>query len=181
MKREGFVLFLTGLPASGKTSLARALAPLLTERGSEVHILDSDELRLVLTPQPTYSPEERRWFYQVIAYLAGLLSEHGIDVLIAASAPRREHREATAQRVDHFGEVFVDCPEEVCRSRDPKDLWERSQEGEITNLPGAGAPYEPPPDPLVRVDTSRLDPERAAKKVARALETRGWLPAAEED
>ncbi len=181
MKAVGFVLFFTGLPASGKTSLARALAALLAERGAQVHILDSDELRPLLTPEPKYSPEERRWFYEVMGFLAGMLSEHGVNVLIAASAPRREHRQSTERRVGRFGEVFVDCPEEICRARDPKGLWKRSDAGEITNLPGAGAPYQAPRTPLVRVDTGRLDPQRAALEVLQALEAKGWLPVAEVD
>lgn len=172
--RPGFVLWLTGLPSSGKSSLAGELARLLAERGLAVQILDSDELRRVLTPEPTYSPRERDWFYDTLGYLAALLARNGVNVLVAATGPLREHREAARRRAGRFAEVYVHCPVEVCRRRDPKGLWRRSDAGEITGLPGAGAPYQPPRAPEVRVETARLSPEEAARHVLARLDARGF-------
>lgn len=173
--RPGFALWLTGLPSSGKTSLAQALSRLLLERGITVQILDSDELRRRLTPKPSYSLEERDWFYGVIAYLAELLTANGVNVLVAATAPRRAYRQAARERMGRFAEVYVECPPEVCRARDPKGLWARADRGEIATLPGGGTPYEAPEAPEVRVDTARFSAEGAARCVQRQLDRAGFL------
>ena len=172
--RPGFALWLTGLPSSGKTTLAHALRRLLAERGIAVQILDSDELRRRLTPNPTYSAEERDWFYGIITFLAELLTTNGVNVLIAATAARRAYRQAARERIPRFAEVHVECAPEVCRARDPKGLWQRADRGEITNLPGAGVPYEAPDAPEARVDTARHSAEAAAHRVLKQLDARGF-------
>jgi len=169
----GFAIWLTGLPSSGKTVIAQALSRLLLERGISVQILDSDDLRKRFTPNPTYSPEERDWFYEVITFLAGLLTDNGVNVVIAATAPRRAYREGARSRIKRFAEVHIDCPKEVCRKRDPKGLWKQAERGEIATLPGSGEPYEPPLSPEVRVDTADLSIEDAAQHVLRNLERQG--------
>jgi adenylylsulfate kinase len=172
--RPGFAIWLTGLPSSGKTTLAHALSCLLAERGVAVQILDSDGLRRKLTPNPTYSTEERDWFYDVITFLAELLTTNGVNVLIAATASQRAYRQAARERILRFAEVYVECPSEVCRARDPKRLWERADRGEITNLPGVGALYEAPDTPEARVDTARYSAEEAARHILRRLDGRGF-------
>jgi adenylylsulfate kinase len=173
--QPGFAIWLTGLPSSGKTTLAHALSILLNERGIAVQILDSDELRRRLTPTPTYSAEERDWFYDIITFLAELLAANGVNVLIAATASRRAYRQAARERIGRFAEVHVECPPEVCRARDPKGLWERVDRGEITNLPGADAPYEAPDAPVARVDTACCSAAEAARRILRSLDDRGFL------
>lgn len=165
----GFVIWFTGLPSSGKTTLARLLQQRLAEQGINTQLLDSDELRRQLTPQPTYSAAERDWFYEMIVFLAQLLSQNGVNVLIAATAPQRKHREIARERLSRFAEVYVDCPIEVCQARDPKGLWQAASEGKISTLPGAGAAYEPPLSPEVHVDTNQLSPEQAIQHILRAL------------
>jgi adenylylsulfate kinase len=173
--RPGFAIWLTGLPSSGKTALAQVVSRLLHERGIAVQILDSDELRRRLTPNPTYSLEERDWFYDVISFLAELLTANGVNVLIAATASRQVYRQAARGRIARFAEVYVECPPEVCRSRDLKGPWERADRGEITSLPGSGAPYEAPDAPEARVDTAQYSPEEAARHILRRLDDRGFL------
>jgi adenylylsulfate kinase len=173
--RPGFAIWLTGLPSSGKTTLAHALRRLLNERGIAVQILDSDQLRRRLTPNPTYSAEERDWFYDIITFLAELLTTNGVNVLIAATAPRRAYRQAARERIARFAEIYVQCPPEICRARDPKGLWERADRGEITNLPGAGGLYEAPAAPESRVDTARHSAGEAARHILRRLDARGFL------
>jgi adenylylsulfate kinase len=173
--RPGFAIWLTGLPSSGKTTLALALSRLLHERGIAVQILDSDELRRRLTPNPTYSADERDWFYDMIAFLAELLTANGVNVLIAATASRQAYRQAAREQIDRFAEVHVECPPDVCRARDPKGLWERADRGEIADLPGVGAPYEAPEAPEARVDTARQPAEAAAHHILRQLDDRGFL------
>jgi adenylylsulfate kinase len=173
--RPGFAIWLTGLPSSGKTTLAHALSRLLDERGLAVQILDSDELRRRLTPNPTYSTEERDWFYETITFLAELLTTNGVNVLIAATASQQAYRQAARERIARFAEVYVDCPPAVCRIRDPKGLWERADRGEIATLPGAGPVYEAPDAPEARVNTARHTPEEAARQILKHLDDWGLL------
>jgi adenylylsulfate kinase len=171
----GFAIWLTGLPSSGKTTLAHLLRRLLAERGIATQVLDSDGLRRRLTPEPTYSAQERDWFYDVITFLAELLTASGVNVLIAATASRRAYRQAAREQVVRLAEVYVDCPPEVCRTRDHKGLWERADQGKITTLPGAGAPYEPPESPEVHVDAGRTPPDESARQILRQLDAQGFF------
>jgi adenylylsulfate kinase len=168
-KNQGFAIWLTGLPASGKTTLARALAQQLEEQNIAVQMLDSDELRRQLTPDPTYSPTERGWFYDTIGWLAELLTGSGVNVLIAATAPRRIYRQAARQRIGRFAEVYVACSPDVCRERDPKGLWAQADRGKITNLPGAGAPYEQPESAKAVVDTDKLSVKEGVNQIMHQL------------
>lgn len=168
--KPGFAIWLTGLPSSGKTTLAHVLSDLLLERGVAVQVLDSDELRRRLTPNPTYSPEERDWFYDVVTFLAELLTDNGVNVLVAATASLRAYRRVARARIGRFAEVYLDCSPEVCRARDSKGLWKRADMGEISALPGLGTPYEPPESPDVRVDTVRLSSEAAAHQILHQLD-----------
>lgn len=169
----GFTIWMTGLPSSGKTTLAKALGLLLSERGISAQILDSDDLRRRLTPHPTYSREERDWFYEIVIFLAEMLTENGVNVLISATASRRAYREEARFRIKRFAEVYVDCPEEECRKRDSKGLWKQADRGEITGLPGAGVSYEPPDSPEVKVSTAQLKIQEAAHHTLNELEKQG--------
>jgi adenylylsulfate kinase len=173
--KEGFGLFLTGLPASGKTTLARFIQQSLAARDVPTQLLDSDELRKILTPEPTYTDMERDWFYRTLAYIAGLLTKNGVNVIIAATAPWRVHRLAARRRIKRFAEIYLVCPEEVCRRRDPKNLWKKADQGKITNLPGANATYEVPEEAEVIVDSVQLDPAQAAMIVINQLEAKLFL------
>lgn len=171
----GFVLWFTGLPSSGKTTLARILCDRLDDEGLVVQLLDSDALRQVLTPQPTYSNAERDWFYGVLVYLAQLLAGNGVNVVIAATGARRAYRDAAHEKLARFGEVFVHCPPDVCRARDPKGLWQKVESGDISGLPGADAPYEAPRNPAARVDTAQTEPQEAAVLVLQQLRSAAFF------
>lgn len=173
--KPGFAIWFTGLPASGKSSLARETKRLLRERGIPVQILDSDELRKVLTPEPDYSQQERDWFYDVLVYLAGLLTDNGANVLIAATASRQSYRRAARARLARFAEVYMDCPPQACQQRDPKGLWAKAAAGEIANFPGVDAPYEIPLNPEVRVDAENTPPAQGARRVLNQLEEQGFF------
>lgn len=170
---RGWAVWLTGLPASGKTSLARALRDDLNARGIQVVILDSDEVRRVLTPDPTYTREERNRFYAGIVDLAELITGYGVNVIIAATASRRAYRDAARACLSPFAEVWVRCPIEICRERDPKALYARADAGEITTLPGVGVPYEEPTEPEAIIDSTRLTPEEGAAEIIARIP---WLP-----
>ncbi len=172
----GFAVWLTGLPSSGKTTLAHALERLFNDHGVHVQVLDSDELREIITPTPQYTSEERDWFYKVIVFLAELLTKNGVNVIIAATAPKRAYREDARRRIKRFVEVYLQCSPQVCRQRDRKGLWKRSDNGDITTLPGAGFAYEPPCSPELQVDTDTLDVLSAVERVCELLREKGFVP-----
>jgi adenylylsulfate kinase len=173
-RKSGFAVWLTGRPASGKSALAAELKRLLDEQGVAAQLLDSDELRKHLTPRPTYTAEERQWFYGMIVFLAELLTGNGVNVLIAATAARREYRDGARRRIDRFAEVHVDCPVALCRQRDPKGLWRLLDRGEIRGLPGADLPYEAPAAPEFTVDTSQLTIAEAGRRLLEGLRAMGF-------
>lgn len=173
--RAGFAIWLTGLPSSGKTTLANALQGLLCDRGLCVEVLDSDELRKVFTPVPSYTDQERDWFYEVIVFLAELLTRNGVNVIIAATAPKNAYRENARKRIERFVEVYLKCSPQVCRNRDVKGLWKMSDEGQISALPGAGFAYEPPTCADIQVDTENLDAQMAADYLYEELMKRGLM------
>jgi adenylylsulfate kinase len=162
---HGWVLWLTGLPAAGKTALARAIRQKLGDLGVNVVILDSDEMRAILTPTPTYTPDQRAQFYRGLVDLAALLARYGCNVIIAATGNRRAYRQMAREQIALFAEVWVRCPIAVCRARDPKGLYAAADAGAIHDLPGIGTPYEPPEAPEVVVDTDQLAVAEAADHI----------------
>jgi len=166
---DPFAAWITGPPASGKSTLARAIRRECAERGVDVAILESDELRKVLTPSPRFDDAERDAFYAAMLYIGRLLQRHGVPVLFDATARRRRYRDEARRGLPAFSEIFVDCPLELREARDPKGLYRRAREGTVTSLPGFGAEYEAPlrPEFVVRGDLER--PEDAARRIVPAL------------
>jgi adenylylsulfate kinase len=173
--QPGFAVWLTGLPAAGKTTLAEGLAKVLRERDLTVQILDSDNLRDVLTPEPTYTAEERAWFYRVVAFIAQLLTQNGIDVIIAATANRRQYRDDARQAIERFGEIHVRCSLETCMERDEKGIYEQALNGNATTVPGLQVPYEPPEDPIAVVNTEVTSPREGVERIVTRLEEGSFL------
>jgi len=132
-----WAVWLTGPPAAGKTTIARAFLEALAAKGVRAVHLESDVLRRILTPDPTYEPAERDRFYREVAGLAGLLVSQGFPVVIDATAPRRQHRDHARSSIEKFLEVLVDAPEAVRRDRDPKGLYRLAGRGGAPHLPGA--------------------------------------------
>ena len=158
----GFVVWLTGMPASGKTTLARALQTRLAAQGIPAILLDSDHLRQILTPNPTYTPAERDWLYAALGQLAAWLAQEGVNVLIAATANRRAYRNQARRQIPRFAELYVRCSLATCQARDPKGIYARAQTTPQDNVPGLGAAYEPPLAAEATVDTETLSPDDAA-------------------
>lgn len=138
-------MWITGLPGSGKSTVAAALAAELRARGVDVEVLESDALRRIFTPRPRYDEDERQLFYAQIAYVGALLARHGIAVIFDATANRRAYRDRARQQIPRFLEVYVDTPLEVCMQRDPKGIYRDAAQGGA--VPGLQAAYEPPLDP----------------------------------
>lgn len=171
----GFAVWLTGLPSSGKSTLAAALCKLLAARGVDVAVLESDVLRRVLTPNPTYSDEGRETFYGAMAYIGKLFVHHGVPVIFDATANRRAYRDRARREIARFVEVYVECPLEVCIARDAKGIYKRGQEGATNYVPGLQAAYEPPEHPDLVIRADREDPEEAARRVIAELSARNYL------
>jgi len=162
--KTGFAIWLTGRPSSGKSTLAAALADALAARGIQTQLLDSDEVRAILTPQPQYTEEERDWFYRVLVYMAQLLTQNGVNVILAATASRQAYRNHARKTITPFVEVYVYCSLEACRARDVKGLYAKAAAGAVKNVPGIQAPYEAPANPEVVIDTEQ---ETVAESVQR--------------
>ncbi|HEU4532908.1 MAG TPA: adenylyl-sulfate kinase, partial [Polyangiaceae bacterium] len=121
---RGVVVWVTGLPASGKSTFGRALVEALKAEGRAACLLDGDEVRAALEPKPGYDDAGRDAFYGTLASLASLLSHQGLAVVVAATAHRRAYRERCREIAPAFVEVFVDVPLGECRRRDDKGLYE---------------------------------------------------------
>jgi adenylylsulfate kinase len=173
--KAAFAVWVTGLPSSGKSTLATALAAQLAARGVDVAVLESDALRRIFTPRPVYTEEERDVFYQAMAYVGRLLVEHGVAVIFDATANRRAYRDRARQSIPHFLEVHVDCPLADCMARDTKGIYRRAREGATRTLPGLQVVYEPPEQPDLVVPGNREDPELAAERVLAKLMEKHYL------
>lgn len=164
-RSEGFAIWLTGLPASGKSTIAAALKPQLEALGLTVEVLESDAVRRVLTPAPTYSPVERVLFYRALAFTAARLVARGVTVIVDATANRRAYRDFARSLIPRFIEVAVESPLETCMQRDYKGTYRRGQQGESTTVPGLQEAYEAPLNPELRIDTTKISAAEAAGKV----------------
>lgn len=157
------IVWLTGLPSSGKSTLAARLADRLRALGRGVCVLDGDQVRGALVPSPGYTPEARDAFYATLARLAALLAAQGLLVLVPATANRRAHRaDARALAPAAFVEVHVAVDLAECARRDAKGLYAAARAGGAAHLPGAGVTYEPPERPEVTAQGGEDDAALAA-------------------
>jgi adenylylsulfate kinase len=143
----GIVVWLTGAPSAGKSTLAKNVATALRARSVPTVLLDGDEVRHALSPRPGYDDEGRAHFYESLAGLSALIARQGQIVLVAATAHRRAYRERARELAPRFVEVYVDVLEAERRARDDKGLYRKEATGAVSQLPGADLAYEPPSAP----------------------------------
>lgn len=175
MRDAGRTVWLTGLPSSGKTTLAQGVAAWLRERGEPVEVLDGDEIRSQFGESQLLSPEDRLAHVRRVGWVAGLLAKHGVTVLVAVIAPyavsradvRRHHEDAG---LDYL-EVHVSTPVEICADRDVKGLYRRQRTGRLRGLTGVDAPYEVPVQPDLRVPTEKLTVEEAVLDIVASIDS----------
>ena len=172
---SGFAVWLTGLPCSGKTTLAEALQKELEYRGLSPRILDGDVLRRSLSADLGYSPGDRRIHVRRVIKMAENLVRSGTPVIAALISPQRAQREEAKFRIRPLVEVYVRCPLEVCESRDVKGLYRRARKAEIKDFTGVSSPYEEPRHPDVTVDTDRMSVLSALGRILDFLEVSGLL------
>ena len=150
---KSFVIWLTGLPSSGKTTLAQNLAATLKAAGAPVEVLDGDEVRRTISADLGFSAKDRREHAIRVVYLSKMLIRNGINVIVPIISPYRETRAYARQELENFVEVYVDCPQEECIRRDVKGLYAKALSGEIKEFTGISDPYEPPDSPEITVHT----------------------------
>jgi len=175
---KGFTLWFTGLPSSGKSTLARAVEEILLERGLNVEVLDGDEVRENLSKGLGFSKEDRDTNIRRIGFVAKLLSRNGAVAITAAISPYKEVRDEMRRSIRRFVEVYVRCPIEVLTERDVKGLYKKALAGEIKHFTGVDDPYEAPEKPEVVVDSDKETVEQSVAKIIRTLEVMELIPRA---
>ena len=175
--QEGFLVWFTGIPAAGKSTVASRVERELRAMGLRVENLDSDEIRANISPNLGYTPQARDENTKRLAFFGHLLSRNGVAVLVAAVSNLRLFRDRARAMVDNFVEVWVKCPVEVCQQRDPKGLYARAARGEVSDIAGLHMPYEEPEKPELVLETDKETAEESVAKVMACLRSLGLIPA----
>jgi sulfate adenylyltransferase len=175
--KQGFCLWFTGLSGAGKSTIAQIVTSMLMEHGRQITVLDGDVVRTHLSKGLGFSRDDRDTNILRIGFVAGeIVRQHGA-VICAAISPFRAARNECRKMVgeDHFIEVFVDTPIEVCEQRDAKGLYAKARRGEITGFTGVDDPYEAPPNPELTLDTVKNSPDQNARQIIQFLQDKGLL------
>lgn len=172
---RAFAVWITGLPSSGKSTIAERLVERLGASGVECARLESDVLREVIHGLD-YTPSGRDAFYGTISWIAELLTDHRVPVVIDATANRRRYRERARQAIPDFVEVYVDTPLEVCMERDTKGVYRQGEGDGANEVPGLGVGYEPPRNPEITVSGIGKDPLESVNRIVALLLSHGFLP-----
>jgi adenylyl-sulfate kinase len=174
-EQRGFTAWFTGLPCSGKTTVADRVAEVLRERGYKVERLDGDIVRKSLTSDLGFSKEDRDENIKRVTFVAKLLTRNGVAVLATFVSPYLERRRKTREEIGSFVEVYTRCPVEVCIQRDDKGMYRKALAGEIKDFTGVDDPYEEPEDPELILDTDKESIEESTWKVLKKLEELGYI------
>ncbi|MDE0018367.1 adenylyl-sulfate kinase [Candidatus Poribacteria bacterium] len=179
LNQKGCVIWFTGLSGSGKSTLANAVEQVLHQQRHHTYVLDGDNVRHGLNKNLGFSPEDREENIRRVGEVAKLFSDAGTIVMTAFISPYCADRDQARALIaeDRFVEVFVDCPLNVCEERDTKGLYKKARAGEIKEFTGISAPYEPPLNPEVTVNTAALSIEECAQAVVETLVKAGLVPA----
>jgi adenylylsulfate kinase len=178
MQENGWCVWITGLPGSGKSAVSEALLDQLAREGVRAQLVSSDALRRVVTPNPAYSLEERDMVYSTLIYVARLLTTNGVNVVIDATGNLRRYRQNARQEIPRFIEAYLKCPIRICMKREaersetydaPKDIYVRAMRGEASTVPGFGQPYEPPLSPEITLDAAKLTPGECARRILQRI------------
>jgi adenylylsulfate kinase len=166
-RQKAFVIWLTGLSCSGKSTIARNLEVRLFNSGIRTLILDGDNTRLTINRDLDFSSEGRAENIRRVAEIAKLLNDAGVVVITAFISPYRKDRKMAKEIIGEkcFVEVFVDAPIEICIQRDVKGLYQKAMNGELKNFTGISSPYEEPLNPQIKVSTADQTPEESVSQI----------------
>jgi adenylylsulfate kinase len=173
--RNGFCIWLTGLPSAGKTTIAKELVPRLRGRGWAVELLDGDEVRQGLSHDLGFDRASRETHARRVTYVAKILARTGAIPIVALISPYATSRARARAEIGRFVEVYVNTPIALCQQRDVKGLYKKALAGEIKEMTGVDDPYEPPEHPDIVIDAVSLSPAQSAELILRELERLGWL------
>ena len=176
--QKGFVLWFTGLPCSGKTTVADVVAERLKSKGLNVERLDGDIVRKGLTRDLGFSKEDRDKNIERVTFVAKLLSRNNVATLVSFVSPYIEKRNHAREETTNFIEIFVKCPVEVCKERDVKGMYEKALKGEIKDFTGVSDPYEAPPSAEIVLETDKESVEESADKIMNFLQKSGRIKGA---
>lgn len=176
-KHKGFVLWFTGLSASGKSTISHYVEKRLHDRGCSTYVFDGDNVRHGLCGDLGFSDEDREENIRRIGEMVHLFVDAGIISLTAFISPFRKDRHKVREIVgaDRFVEIYVDCPIEECIKRDPKGIYQKAINGEIKNFTGISSPYEVPESPDLTIYSTQEDFESAVNRVVDLVVERGFL------
>lgn len=174
MKKNGVVVWLTGLSGAGKSTIAEQLVEFLKENQANFESLDGDVVRAVFQ-QTGFTRKERIDHLKKMGFIASLLEKHGVIVVASFVSPYRESRDLIRKMCSNFIEIYVSTPLHVCETRDVKGLYKKARKGEIDNFTGISDPYEPPLQPEISIDTSQVPISEAVKKIISCLKEKGFL------
>jgi len=174
MTEQGFCLWFTGLPSSGKTSIAQALLPLLRERGWNVELLDGDEVRRGLSADLGFDRTARETHARRVTFVAKVLARNGAIPIVALISPYAASRAFARSEIGRFVEIYVATPLDVCEQRDVKGLYKKARQGLVKEMTGIDDPYEVPEHPDIRVETQGRTPRETAVLVLAELDRLGW-------
>ena len=172
---KGAVIWFTGLSASGKSTIAHIVEKQLHQRGCSTYVLDGDNVRHGLCADLTFCAEDRAENIRRIGEMVKLFVDAGIIVLTAFISPYRQDRQQVRSLLSdgQFLEIHVDCPPEICATRDQKGIYKKAQAGIIKEFTGISAPYEPPENPELVIQSHEEDAKAAAVKVVELIEKCG--------
>ena len=168
--RKGFVMWLTGLPCSGKTTLAQTIQKEFSYLRYPAEILDGDVTRKSISPDLGYSKEDRDIHARRVTRVAQSLAWTGVPVIVALISPYRAMRERARACVHPFVEIYVRCPLKECEKRDVKGLYRLARNNKIINFTGVSDPYEEPLNPEITVDTDTADVTACVEQIMGYLE-----------
>jgi len=172
---QASAIWITGLPASGKSTIAGLVQNHLKSKNIPVMILDGDELRKTLSSDCDYTEQGRKEHNRRVIEVAKLLVKNGITTIIPLISPYRETRERARKEIPNFVEVYTKASLETCIKRDPKGLYKKAQAGENKNMTGISSPYEEPTNPEIILDTEKFAPQECLHTIIENLEELGYL------
>jgi len=167
--RNGFVIWLTGLPCAGKTTIGDKLFEALKKKGFSVVRLDGDAIRKSINKNLGFSKKDRDRNLEIVSSMAKSLNDKGNIVITSFVSPYKKQREKIRKKIRNFIEIFVNAPLEVCEKRDKKGLYKKARIGKIKNFTGVSDPYEPPTNPDVELKTDKETIKESVNKVIKYL------------